>query len=335
MNSSHLRRLRVMVQWLAVILGLGCITACDGIQSALSDAGPRAAQITKLTWLMVVGGGFIAVFICSLIAIALYGPERWRTKISRENNILYGGIIFPIVTLTALLFYGFAILEAGDELQLDGEPVRIRVTGEQWWWRIQYVHEDGSVTDSANELRIPVGRVIELELASADVIHSFWVPAYAGKVDMIPGRINTLRFAADEPGVARGQCAEYCGGAHALMAFYAVAMEPEDYEKWLAREREPAVETAQSRGKQLFFGNGCGACHTIRGTEARGVLGPDLTHVGSRYSLGAGTLPNDAEAFAQWVGAHRQIKPDNLMPPYNFLSESDLAALGLYLESLE
>lgn len=119
------------------------------------------------------------------------------------------------------------------------------------------------------------------------------------------------------------------------MAFYAVAMKPEDDERWLARERQPAVETGPYPGKHLFFSNGGDACHTIRGTEAQGVLGPDLTHVGSRYSLGAGILPNDAEAFAQWVGAHRQIEPDNLMPPYNFLSETELAALGLYLESLE
>jgi cytochrome c oxidase subunit 2 len=198
-----------------------------------------------------------------------------------------------------------------------------------------YRQADGHTIESANEVRVPVGRLVEIELSSADVIHSFWLPAYAGKVDMIPGRINKLHFIADKPGIVRGQCAEYCGGAHALMAFYTVALAPGDYEDWLAKERSDAGPTHEKEGEQLFIDSGCGGCHTVRGTQADGKIGPDLTHVGSRRSLGAGILPNTPEYFAQWISRHQKLKPDNLMLPFDFFSESELRALSAYLKELE
>jgi cytochrome c oxidase subunit 2 len=255
--------------------------------------------------------------------------------LTREKTVVWGGIVFPAVTLSVLLIYGFSVLRMGEKLSLAQDPVRISVVGEQWWWRVIYRQADGRTIESANEVRIPVGRPVEIELSSADVIHSFWLPAYAGKVDMIPGRINKLHFIADKPGIVRGQCAEYCGGAHALMAFYAVAMAPDDYEAWLAKERSDAEPEHEKEGEQLFIGSGCGGCHTVRGTEADGRIGPDLTHVGSRRSLGAGILPNTPESFALWISRHRTLKPDNLMLPYDFFSESELRALSAYLKELE
>ena len=155
---------------------------------------------------------------------------------------------------------------------------------------------------------------------------------------MIPGRTNILTVTATEEGVSRGQCAEYCGGAHALMSFHVVAQTPEDFEAWMAKESEPALKNGNefaARGEKLFLESGCGACHRIRGTPASGAIGPDLTHVGGRHSLAAATLPNTASAFAEWIVNNQHIKPENRMPPYNIFTRSQLEDLGIYLESLK
>ncbi len=311
------------------------MAGCDGQQSAFTGLGPVSSRITLLIWIMFIGAALITLLICALMLISIAGPAGWRHKLTSEKGIVWGGIVFPVVTLTALLIYGFLILKAGGTLAQAGDPVRISVVGEQWWWRVIYRHDDGRTTESANELRIPAGRPIEIELSTADVIHSFWIPAYAGKVDMIPGRTNILHFSADKPGIATGQCAEYCGGAHALMSFYTVAMAPSDYDAWLAKERTNARPALEKQGEQLFLSGGCGGCHTVRGIQADGKIGPDLTHVGSRLSLGAGILPNTAEGFAKWISRHQTVKPENLMPPFDIFSESELRSLSAYLNSLE
>ncbi|MDP1663560.1 MAG: c-type cytochrome [Methylobacter sp.] len=311
------------------------IAGCDGGQSAFSGLGPVSSRITLLIWIMFIGAALITALICVLTLISIAGPANWRHKLTGKKSIILGGIVFPVVTLTALLIYGFLVLKAGGTLVQAENPVHISVVGEQWWWRIIYRHDDGQTTESANELRIPTGRPIKIELSTADVIHSFWIPAYAGKVDMIPGRINTLHFMADKPGIVTGQCAEYCGGAHALMSFYTVAMTPSDYDAWLAKERANAKPAIDNQGEQLFLSSGCGGCHTVRGTQADGRIGPDLTHAGSRLSLGAGILPNTTEGFAKWISQHQTIKPENLMPPFDIFSESELQSLSVYLNSLE
>jgi cytochrome c oxidase subunit 2 len=213
------------------------------------------------------------------------------------------------------------------------------MTGEQFWWRVTYSPgEPGDAFDSANEIHIPTGRPVEITLQSADVIHSFWVPQLAGKLDMIPGLINTLTVNARDPGMYRGQCAEYCGAQHAQMAFYVVAHEPAEFERWLADKSQPAQAAAAvpaDGGADLFIANGCGACHTIRGTQANGTIGPDLTHVGSRHSIGAGILPNEEGAIAAFISSYQHIKPDNLMPSFDTLNEQELQAIAAYLESLQ
>jgi cytochrome c oxidase subunit 2 len=204
---------------------------------------------------------------------------------------------------------------------------------------VHYLDAEGATrVVGANEIRIPVGRPIEFVLKTRDVIHSFWVPSLAGKLDMIPGHTNAYRFAAERPGIYRGQCAEYCGAQHALMAFYVVAMTGEDFDAWYAREAKPAAEPDTpflARGKTLFLETGCGACHVVRGTPADGRLGPDLTHVGSRLSLAAGTFPNNQGTLAGWIASAQHLKPGNLMPSFGNLQGEELRAIAAYMESLK
>ncbi|HXV31258.1 MAG TPA: c-type cytochrome, partial [Sinorhizobium sp.] len=215
--------------------------------------------------------------------------------------------------------------------------LRIEVTGEMWWWRVTYVDEAGRRIESANEIRLPVGRPVEVELTSADVIHSFWVPRLAGKLDMIPGRTNSLTLHVTKPGISRGQCAEYCGGPHALMSFHVIAMPEDQFAAWLDREAGNARLPAgadEAAGQALFLSSGCVACHSVRGTEARGTIGPDLTHVGARHSLAAAALENDAASFARWIRDGQHVKPENLMPPFEIFSEGELIQLASYLDQL-
>lgn len=314
------------------------VAACEDGQSVLAPRGPHAEQVSLLAWIMFFGAAAILLLVLSATAVALFAPTARRRWLGREAIIVGGGIVFPVVTLTALLVYGLALTRAGDSALPDGEPLRISVVGEQWWWRVTYTNGADEPFASANEIRVPTGRTIELTLTTADVIHSFWVPHFAGKLDMIPGRANRLHFVASAPGVSRGQCAEYCGGAHALMSLYVVALAPEDFEAWRQREAAlaaaPETDTAR-RGQTLFLTSGCIACHTIRGTEATGAIGPDLTHVGSRLSLAAATLGNDEPALRRWIADNQHIKPENRMPPFRIFSAVELGALAAYLASLK
>jgi cytochrome c oxidase subunit 2 len=217
------------------------------------------------------------------------------------------------------------------------ETIRFEVNARQWWLVIRY-SGSGKQFELANELHLPAGRAVELELTTEDVIHSFWVPSLAGKVDMIPGHRNRLVLKADEPGVHRGLCAEYCGGQHALMAVF-VIIEPEaEFERWRSQQVHDAEAPAGeflARGRAAFMRGGCGECHTVRGTEARGDLGPDLTHVGSRRSLGAGILGNHVGTMAGWIAGTQALKPGSLMPDTRAYDGQELRALAAWLKSLE
>jgi cytochrome c oxidase subunit II len=310
----------------------------NGEQSALSPLGVEAGEIGLL--FAVVTGVCIAVLILvSVLTWVAVGPAgRLRRLLREERAILIGGVVFPAVVLTGFLVYGLVVLEAGSARAARAEGPQIAVTGKQWWWRVVYTDAEGNRIESANELRLPVGRRVALALTTDDVIHSFWVPRLAGKLDMIPGRTLHLTMEANAPGIARGQCAEYCGGAHAFMSFYAITMPQAEFDAWLRAEaapaRMPADEPAR-RGQAVFEASGCGACHAVRGTAAKGTIGPDLTHVGGRMSLAAATLPNDAASFERWIRDSRHIKPENLMPPFGQLSDTELADLARYLEALQ
>ena len=306
------------------------------LQSALVPHGPVAESIAALSWAMFLGGGVILVGVMVLAIVAAVRPRsvRWMGS---ERAVIALGIVFPVVVLSALLVGGL-LLSRSLGASTAG-ALRIEVTGERWWWRVLYPDRGGTGTFvTANEIRIPAGRPVELVVRAADVIHSFWVPSLAGKIDMIPGHVNRIVFSASRPGVYRGQCAEYCGAQHALMAFYVVAEEPREFDAWLARQKEPAREPATpllDRGRALFVSNGCGSCHAIRGTAAAGTLGPDLTHVGGRVSIGAGTFPNNIGTLAGWISSAQHLKPDNLMPSFGNLRGEELRALAAYLASLK
>jgi cytochrome c oxidase subunit 2 len=250
-------------------------------------------------------------------------------------------LIFPGVVLAALLAHTAARTVALDDALPDAEPV-ISVTAHSWWWQVRYRAADGSEVLLANEVHVPAGRPVTLGLASADVIHSFWVPQLAGKIDMVPGRVHRLRLQADRPGVYRGQCAEFCGAQHARMALLVVAHEPADYERWLAAQARPAAaptDALAERGRAVFEAQRCSACHTVRGVAdglASLELGPDLTHLGSRRQIAAGTRPLDRESLAAWIADPQQWKPGARMPSYgDRLDDGSLRALAAYLAGLE
>lgn len=300
----------------------------------LDPAGPYAWSISLLAWGLLAMALAVFAIVLWALWLALFRPQRLRRRFGGNRLVWIGGVAFPIVVLTVLLVIGLSMVR-----DLTAPPpanaMRVRVAGEMWWWRIAYLDSAGrpAMLD-ANELHIPTGRPVVLELTSSDVIHSFWVPRLSGKLDMIPGRTNRMVIQADLPGVYGGQCAEYCGGPHALMGFAVVAHRPADFERWLAARRRPRPASSETAsGARLFASAGCAACHRIAGTDANGLAGPDLTHVGSRRTLGAGILPNNRGTMMGWIGDAQAIKPGNRMPPYRVLNARQLGEIAAYLES--
>lgn len=316
-------------------LAAALLAGCEGSQSVLAPMGPEAERIAELTWLLFAGGTAIFLVTMLLLVLALGGGQKLRGLLGARRTILAGGIAFPIVVLSALLLHTLGLAGALD-LRGGEEPLRIEVTGKQFWWDVRYPSED---VVTANEIHIPVGREIELHVDSSDVIHSLWIPSLHGKIDMIPGRVNTLRFRAGKAGILRGQCAEFCGAQHALMAFFVVAESDEAFAGWLARQRTPVEEPADeflALGWRAFGTAGCGACHAVRGTSWTSRIGPDLTRVGGRLSLAAGALDNHLATLAGWIGGPQAIKPGAAMPAFNSVLEGyELRALATWLDTLE
>ncbi len=324
---------------LRVFMALGCtgLAGCTGRQSALDPAGRAAEQLADLFWWMTGGALVIWIAVIWLTVVAYrqkVGPETERQA---RFYIIGGGTVLPTVVLTAVLIMGLGIMPEMLRPLPEGS-LRVTVTGEQWWWRVRYHQPDGSMIELANEIRLPVGEPVEFHLDSPDVIHSFWIPSLGGKMDMIPGRRTRLVLHPTRIGTYRGQCAEYCGASHALMAFPVVVMGAADFTDWLENQRDgarsPATETA-AQGRELFFSNGCSACHTIRGTDARNPIGPDLTHVGSRLTLGAGIVENRPGGFHRWIAQTDRLKPGVHMPHFRMLPAEELDTLAAYLESLQ
>lgn len=315
---------------------LGC--GSGGPQSALEPAGRGAEQIANLFWGMTAGAVTIWLLVMGLAGLAAARKRRPWSLHAARRLIVIGGIVVPTVLLTGLLAYGLALLPtllapAGDDAQ------RVVVTAEQYWWRVRQQRPKGAAIDTANEIHLAAGTPVEFRLDSPDVIHSFWIPALGGKIDAIPGRHTRLTLEPTRAGVFEGVCAEYCGASHAWMSFVVVVHEDEAaLTRWLAEQAEPArppEDPVAARGQQLFLANGCGACHTVRGSAADGVVGPDLTHVGSRRSLAAGMLANDTNDFRAWIARTSELKPDVHMPAFGMLPDDDLQALAAYLKGLQ
>lgn len=312
-------------------------SGCSGVQSALDPAGEEARQVAGLFWTMTIAGGLIWLAVASLL---VHATRRRRDALSEHaagRLIFWCGAAIPSLLLFLLLGYALWLMPGLRPFaRADESPgLRIEVTGEQFWWRVAYHPADGTAAVlSANEIRLPVGERVEFLLKSTDVIHSFWIPTLGGKMDMIPGRVNRLSLLATKPGTYRGPCAEYCGTSHALMAFTAVAMEPEAFRQWLAARSVPSAGVGLP-GRDLFLRNGCGACHRVSGTEADGRVGPDLSHIGSRVTIGAGILSNDAEALRSFIAHPQQIKPGSRMPGFSMLPDRDIAEIAAWLKGLE
>lgn len=322
---------------LVVLLVAGCNAAPD--QSALHPAGPAAAEIAWLWWVML--SAFTAVFI--LVVILMLAAVRQRPPtdsstsldipppLGRTGFVVGGGLVLPIIVLTPLYLFS---LKSSSSLRVPQTGVTIRVIGHQWWWEVRYPEHD---IVTANEIHIPAGQPVRLELTSADVIHSFWVPRLNGKRDLIPGIETEFWIQADEPDVYRGQCGEYCGTQHANMAFEVVAVPPKEFEAWLTERPRPRLQPlpeSEPRGLQVFLRSGCSQCHAIEGTRATGNVGPDLTHFGVRRTIAAAMRPNTRDHLAAWITDPQALKPGALMPRTD-LAAGDMEALLDYLEGLE
>lgn len=331
-GKSAVRAARIALNAAGVLAS----ASCTGAQSALDPAGRDAEQIGDLFWGMTGGAAIIWTGFVALTIYAAYSNRKPSSLKTATLLVVGGGIVFPLIVLTPLLSYGLAMLPRMLRAAPEG-TLKIRVTGEQWWWRVRYFPPRGEPVDLANEIRLPVGAPVELELESPDVIHSFWVPSLGGKMDMIPGRRTRLLLEPTRTGRFRGVCAEYCGTSHALMAFWVVVEEKETFDDWLAAQARPAMEPAEplaKAGRDLFIANGCGACHSVRGTPADGVVGPDLTHAGGRVSLGAGVFANDRGEFEQWIAHTNEKKPGVRMPSFGMLPSDEVRALAAYLDGL-
>jgi cytochrome c oxidase subunit II len=313
----------------------------------LDPHGPFSNTVTTLAWVLIALVTLIFMLVCVAMWVALYGSDELRAKLGGERVVKWFGLIVPAGVLFVLLAWGTTLVAGMTAIK--GDELRMRVAGNIYWWRVSYLDSAGvEMLADANELHIPVGRPAVIDMVSEDVIHSFWVPKLGGKMDMIPGRTNRLKLQADKAGVYGGQCAEFCGGAHSLMGFVVVAHAPADWQRWLDARllavtntaTNTATTTAQMsadvlRGSQLFLEVGCAACHRVAGTAAQGLSGPDLTHVGSRQSLGAGILPNTRATLIGWIGDSQSIKPNNRMPAYRSLQAAELNALASYMAFLK
>jgi cytochrome c oxidase subunit 2 len=316
-----------------LVLFIAALGGCGGDQSMLAPAGPGAEAVDRLWWVMLWGAVAILALVMLLALYAVYVRPGRRRPLDADRFIAFGGLALPGVLLTALLIYGFRL---EPQAEAGARPLVIEVTGHQWWWEVRYPGAPEAVT--ANEIHIPVGRTVRVEVRSADVIHSFWVPRLAGKRDLIPGHENALQIRADAPGAYRGQCAEFCGAQHARMALWVVAEPEAQFNTWLARQGRAAAEPASAqarRGRERFLSERCVECHTVRGTPAEGDKGPDLTHVGSRRTLAAGTLTANRAGFADLIAHNQRIKPGNRMESFEHLDETVVRDIAAYLEGLK
>jgi cytochrome c oxidase subunit 2 len=322
---------------LAALSACLAATSCTGVQSALAPSGYHAGRIAALFWWMTGVGVAVWIFV---VALALYYARTANGEQNRRRDgwlIVGGGVAFPTITLTILLVYGLAMIPETVARAPEGS-LQVAVTGEQWWWRVRYLTAEGEQAVLANEIRLPVGEPVQFRLDSDNVIHSFWVPSLGGKMDMIPGRVTWLTLRPEVTGIFRGACAEYCGTSHGLMSFYVQVMEKAAFDEWLAHQARPArlpADAEAARGAGLFLSNGCSACHTVRGTPAAGVIGPDLTHVGGRLSIGAGIMDTRPGQLRDWLARTGHIKPGVHMPAFGMLPDADLQALAAYLDGLE
>jgi cytochrome c oxidase subunit 2 len=335
--------------------GTVALAGCQTAQSTFNAHGPAARRISHLSMLMTILFIAITIIMWLLFAVAFYRRRGSLTEhepideTGGEAWIAIGGLAIPLIVLTVLFVLGLGLLRdfpihgmhgAGHQ----GDMARsmkpdILIVGHQWWWEIHYLNDDPSKEFiTANELHLPVGIPVNIRLETRDVMHSFWVPALHGKVDLIPGQPNYLRIMASQPGVYKGQCAEFCGAQHARMRILAVAQTPDEYEAWKQAQLQPGHDPSSDQakaGEQLFLAGPCSMCHTVRGTQAGGSVAPDLTHIGSRMMIAANCYQNNDGYLEAWITHAQSLKPESEMPNLTFFSGPQLADLVAYLRQLQ
>ena len=315
------------------------LAGCSGIQSPLVPAGDQASALHQLLLLMML--------VCGLVYLVVIGGLVWSVIRARKrsgapgdlmaqdgklDNGLYSAAAFIVIGLTIMIVGSFFADRALVASRANSAMI-VRVTGHQWWWRIEYREpRSGMWIETANELHLPLGRTARLELRAGDVIHSFWVPNVSGKIDMIPGRRNLIDLTPRRIGWFRGQCTEFCGLQHAHMAFDVKVESASDFDAWLAGQGAGRLAGPASRGAQVFA-QSCASCHTIRGTGAKGRAGPDLTHLASRRSIAAGTLPMTRGSLQGWIAQPQALKPGTAMPTIPLIP-ADADAVASYLATL-
>jgi cytochrome c oxidase subunit 2 len=341
----------------------GCGADLYSSESALNPAGPQAHRISSLMWVFIAVCVVVYVIVMIVLVAAFLHRRRGAAMVPSNEpivepnaasehriwTVVLSSTAITIITLFVLLFSDFATGRAIHHLSDSPDPLRIEITGHQWWWEVRYVDwparfgervPSNDIT-TANEIHVPVDPkhpvVVQCKLDSHDVIHSFWVPSLHGKKDLVPGHPTDIWIQADQPGIYWGECGEYCGYQHANMRIAVVAQSPEEFQAWLDGQRQSAPDPTtpmQTKGRNVFLHASCAMCHTIQGTDARGLVGPDLTHVASRQLLAGGAVPNVPGHLAGWIVDPQKIKPGTRMPQNN-LSPDDLRALLEYLETLK
>ena len=321
--------------WACAILAAHPDIAWAGAPTFLRPESTTAREINSLAIRLLVICALVFVVVEGLLIVSII---RFRKRREEDVRQIHGNTSIEVVwtlipaVLIAIIFT-FTV-RTMNTLDLPGGDVPVQVTGHQWWWEVRY--PQAGVT-AANEVHVPAGRSVDVSLASADVIHSFWVPQLGGKTDAVPGHTNHVTFLAATPGLYQGQCAEFCGLQHAHMRFDLVVESPAEFSAWLAHQAEPAAKpstAAAQRGEQVFLAGPCAGCHAVRGTSAQGAFGPDLTHLAGRRMIAAGTIENTPENLDRWLRDPQAIKPGALMPTLP-IGDADRTALVAYLEGLE
>jgi len=317
--------------------------ACAEAPSVLRPASEPAHQLSVLQWWLII----ISLAVCAIIALLLLIPLRRRVRTVADAPVSSGGSTTPILVglvisaaIMVVVFIYSAVVLSADAAPARATTLTVRVTGHRWWWEVQYLpvgaSDSSGIVTTANEIHIPVGEPVRILATSADVIHDFWVPRLQGKVDLNPGETNAFWIRADSAGRYRGQCAEYCGVQHAHMIIWVVAQRRAEFEAWLAHERQPAespTDSLAAQGLRAFRSAPCVACHTVRGAGVGGRLGPDLTHIASRLTIGAGTLTNTPGNMAGWIVNAQALKPGVAMPRLD-LDPATMRRILAYLETL-
>jgi cytochrome c oxidase subunit 2 len=325
---------------LALVVLTLALAGCGGNQNTLAPKSKPAHAISHLWWWTMTGAWIGFAVVCVLLFLGWLRRNRTELPFGGDDRagtalVIGLGIAVPVVLLSLLFFWSDVVVVRSTAAPRAGSTrMTVRVIGHQWWWEVRYA---GSKAVTANEIHIPVGVPVDVVGTTVDVIHSFWIPQLNRKIDLIPGRTNSVLLEADQPGTFKGNCAEFCGLQHAHMVATVVAQPKPVFDRWLANMARPArtPATAQERrGRAVFLSQACASCHQIRGTPANGDVGPDLTHLQTRTMLAAGTIPNDQAHLAGWIADPQYYKPGNKMPALQ-VSGSGFSDMLAYLESLK